>query len=70
MSTGRAGRPSGGSNKPGHNAGGSRPGAGRKPKNGPRSDSVAGDTIQAAGTSSGENLGSTSQVSVPEIPSE
>ena len=34
MSTGGPGRPSGTQNKPGHAAGGSRPGAGRKPSTG------------------------------------
>jgi hypothetical protein len=69
MSTGKAGRPPGGSNKPGHGAGGSRPGAGRKPKNRPGADLAEG-TTQASGAPSSGNLGSTSQASVPEIPSE
>ena len=62
MSTGKAGRPLGATNKPGHAAGGFRSGAGRKPK------VTANNT--ATESASGQNLGPTGQAPVSDIPGE
>jgi len=47
MSSGRGGRPSGTVNKPGHAAGGSRAGAGRKPRGGGNTSARAGSSSQS-----------------------
>jgi len=52
MSTGGPGRPSGTHNKPGHAAGGLRPGAGRKPSMG----QSTGEPSLPKGTIPGESL--------------
>jgi hypothetical protein len=46
MSSGKGGRPPGTVNKPGHTAGGSRAGAGRKPRDGGNASTRAGSSSQ------------------------